>query len=89
MTKTIYIAIGKTDLFYNSMGLCGNFTHSSINYLLQIQNVAQPSTNSSVTTYVNRLDITTGFLDRDPQCSEITKFILKITPTSEVSLDCL
>ena len=21
-----YIAIGKTDLFYNSMGLCGNFT---------------------------------------------------------------
>ena len=25
MTKQ-YIAIGKTDLFYNSMGLCGNFT---------------------------------------------------------------
>ena len=27
MTKQ-YIAIGKTDLFYNSMGLCGNFTLS-------------------------------------------------------------
>ena len=27
MTKQ-YIAIRKTDLFYNSMGLCGNFTHS-------------------------------------------------------------
>ena len=24
--KKKYIAIGKTDLFYNSMGLCGNFT---------------------------------------------------------------
>ena len=21
-----YISVGKTDLFYNSMGLCGNFT---------------------------------------------------------------
>ena len=24
--KNKYIAIGETDLFYNSMGLCGNFT---------------------------------------------------------------
>ena len=24
--KKKYIAIGKTDLFYNSIGLCGNFT---------------------------------------------------------------
>ena len=24
--KKKYIASGKTDLFYNSMGLCGNFT---------------------------------------------------------------
>ena len=24
-----YIAIGKTDLFYNSMGLCGNFTEEA------------------------------------------------------------
>ena len=32
-----YIAIGKTDLFYNSMGLCGSFTpkHSSIDVLWQ------------------------------------------------------
>ena len=27
--KKQYIAIGKTDLFYNSMGLCGNFTRFS------------------------------------------------------------
>ena len=26
MTKTIHYHIGKTDLFYNSMRLCGNFT---------------------------------------------------------------
>ena len=25
-----YIAIGKTDLFYNSMGLWGNFTNKSL-----------------------------------------------------------
>ena len=24
--KKQYISVGKTDLFYNSMGLCGNFT---------------------------------------------------------------
>ena len=30
MTKK-YIAIGKTDLFYNRMGLCGNFTMFSFN----------------------------------------------------------
>ena len=29
MTKQ-YIAIGKTDLLYNSMGLCGNFTPIAI-----------------------------------------------------------
>ena len=27
-----YIAIGKTDLFYNSMGLCENFTHHLSDY---------------------------------------------------------
>ena len=27
-SKKQYIAIGKTDLFYNSMGLCRNFTES-------------------------------------------------------------
>ena len=25
-----YISIGKTDLFYNNMGLCGNFTIFSL-----------------------------------------------------------
>ena len=30
-----HISIGKTDLFYNSMGLCGNFTYSSAVFLPQ------------------------------------------------------
>ena len=29
MTKTIH-SIGKTDLLYNSMELCGNFTHPTV-----------------------------------------------------------
>ena len=29
-----YISIGKTDLFYNSMGLCGNFTFNFSDHLL-------------------------------------------------------
>ena len=33
--KKKYISVGKTDLFYNSMGLCGNFTlHSSTGFIV-------------------------------------------------------
>ena len=36
--KKQYIAIGKTDLFYNSMGLCGNFTEKFTRWHNNIQN---------------------------------------------------
>ena len=36
--KKQYIAIGKTDLFYNSMGLCGNFTEKLTKWHNNIQN---------------------------------------------------
>ena len=35
--KKQYIAIGKTDLFYNSMGLCGNFTQYRVNVALVLR----------------------------------------------------
>ena len=36
--KKTNIAMGKTDLFYNSMGLCGNFTEKFTRWHNNIQN---------------------------------------------------
>ena len=37
--KKQYISIGKTDLFYNSMGLCGNFT-AQVKHILNFHTIA-------------------------------------------------
>ena len=56
-----YIAIGKTDFFYNSMGPCGNFTEKSI-FFISEGGKYKPN-SSGLRKYANPINIQgRGFL---------------------------